>query len=280
MSTPASALFGFLSHDNATQWLRTGCVLPDASDQALSAMWQAAQARLGLPVPNAGLPDIVPLPPDGVSYVTTLLGQSWVQERLQAVQAPRGVDFCLVEIDPLLAYQVHVDHDRSQTHGNGIPQNPTLQQQLDVCLPTIQTSEPLQIHQAPGAMMITSRSLNVRTLWQGYANSGFLGIHVGMALPFVHVVRFNGRCYLHNGFHRAVALRARGVTHIPCIFREVSTAMDAGIQAAGAFDQNLLESVNPPTLLHFTSGRTTDVNLKSFHRVLHVTWAEYSASND
>lgn len=280
MPVPALALYGFLSKAESSAWLRYACILPDDSDAAVDALWTSARANLGAPNARAGKPDIQPLPPAGVAYVTTLVGEQWVADRMQGMLAPLGLDFCLVEIDPLLAYQIHVDEDRSKNHGNGVPPAPTLDRLLELCLPIAQPTEPLRVDQAPGSMMVSSRSLNFRTLWQGFAQTGFLGIHVGVSLPFAHVVRFNGRCYLHNGFHRAVALRARGATHIPCILREVPTAQDAGIGAQGAFSQALLESGDPPTLSHFTSGRAANVTMKSFHRVLHISWAEYGTTVD
>lgn len=280
MPVTALALFGFLEQVPAASWLRGVCVLPGQSDSEVLALWQTAKGALGVPTGNAGFPEILPLPPEGVGYVTTLTTQQWVAERLHGIPAPKGIDFCLVEIDPLLAYQVHVDQDRSRAHGHGVPAAPTLDQLLSVCLPMAQPSEALRVDQAPGSMMISSKSLNFRTLWQGFAQTGFLGIHVGVSLPFAHVVRFNGRCYLHNGFHRAVALRGLGATHIPCIFRDVDTPQDAGIGAPGAFSQQLLESADPPTLFHFTSGRATEVQMKRFHRVLHISWAEYGTTID
>lgn len=280
MPVSALALYGFLDEATATGWLRYTCVLQDQSDPAIATLWSSAHGNLGLPVANAGLPDIQPLSPEGTAYVTSLMSQQWVAERMPGIPAPMGLDVCLVEIDPLLAYQIHVDQDRSRNHGNGVPCAPTLDRLLQVCLPMAQPSEPLRIDQAPGSMMISSRSLNFRTLWQGFSQTGFLGIHVGVSLPFAHVVRFNGRCYLHNGFHRAVALRALGATHIPCLIRDVLTPQDAGIGAAGTFSQALLESGNPPTLFHFTSGRAATVSMKSFHRVLHISWAEYGTTVD
>jgi hypothetical protein len=280
MPASALALFGFLPEAAAAGWLRQTCVLADSSDGAVRGMWTAAGAQLGPATANAGFPDIQPLPPEGQAYITTLVQEAWVVQQLQAIPSVSGLDFRLVEINPLLAYQLHVDSGRSGTHGNELSNNPTLEQQLGVCLPLAQAVEPLQIHPSASAMMITSRSLNVRTLWKGYGNGGFLGIHVGVTLPFVHVVQFDGRCYLHNGFHRAVALQSKGVTHIPCLFREVATAADAGIAPPGTFDLPLLTSPNPPTLAHFTTGRAATVEMKEFHRVLHVSWAEYSATQD
>lgn len=283
MPVPALALFGFLDEQQALAWLASVCVLEDSSPDHLRALWQEAKGKLGPAFPDAGNPDIQGLPPEGAAYVTTLTQQPWVAERLRGIPSEDGrLDFCLVEIDKLIAYQVHIDLARSNHHANGLSQQSDLMDALQVCLPMQQPSEPLHVQedQRQGSMIIMSRSLNVRTLWRGFAQTGFVGVHVGTGLPFAHVVQLNGRHYLHNGFHRALMLRQRGQTHMPCIVRKVSTPQDAGIGMPGAFDLALLESENPPTLAHFTGGKAAEVVMKNFHRVLHISWAEYAVPTD
>jgi hypothetical protein len=278
MPTKGISLVGFLDQPTAIQHFRGLCVMPDYSDPALTAAWQVAHAKLGLPVPNAGHPDILPLPTDGQTYVAQLVQQQWVMQSPWA-QMILGASWHLVEIDPLLAYQIAVDTDRSEQHGNGVQQQPpTMAEMLAMCLPMQQTLEDVKTYPSEGGLLITARNLNFQVLAAGNFGA-FAGIAIGLSLPLVHVVRLNGRCYLHNGFHRAVAARQRGATHVPCLFRDVPDEQSVGIRA-GTFNLPLLESANPPTVAHFTQGRALDVQLKVVRRSLHVSWSQYATSEE
>lgn len=191
-----------------------------------------------------------------------------------------GASWVMIEIEPLLAFQFHVDRARSDHHNGGAKTAPTLDELLKICLPMEQASEAMQIQNGPNSIMLTSRSLNLRTLARGFIGGAFLGVQVGVSLPFVHVVRHHGRYYLHNGFHRTVGLRARGATHVPCVLRDVADHAAVGLNHPGTFGPELMESANPPRLGHYTQGRATEVMLKAFHRTVHVSWCEYAVTHD
>lgn len=101
------------------------------------------------------------------------------------------------------------------------------------------------------------------------------GIIFGQGAPPVHVVRLNGACYLHNGFHRVYGAKLAGASHVPCVFRDVLDPAMAGINPPGTFDLTTFQGVNPPSVGHFTLGRALDVTLRAMSRVLHISWAQY-----
>ena len=277
MPTPGKSLVGFMDQHAAIQYLRTSCVPTGSDDDAtLMAEWHAARSKLGAPMPRCGNPDIQDIPSTHAAYIGLLVTQPWLAPALNSSFA--GAQFRMVEIDQLLAFQFGIDDGRSNHHCQPFSNPPTLDQLLEACLPLSPPNEPIQISQAPQSMLITSRSLNFRALAQGFISGAFVGMQVGVALPLLHVVRMNGRCYLYNGFHRAYGARLAGATHVPCIFRDVPDAPSAGINPPGTFDQALLESGNPPTLGHYTQGRASDVNLRILTRTLHVSWADYVVS--
>jgi hypothetical protein len=110
--------------------------------------------------------------------------------------------------------------------------------------------------------VIKTKNSNVRIVAQGlFQADNKVGIQFGLALPHVHVVRWQGLCYLHNGFHRALGCRAAGATHMPCLFRDVATAEEVGL-GPGKFPAALLQSANPPTVGAMT-------------KIMVVNWAEH-----
>jgi len=285
MSTPGLSLVGFMADQQAAfRHLRTECVPPDASDAALSAEWNAARTSLGPAIANAGNPNIQQLAGADAQYAQALSQLPWVAAAFQQFQY-QNVNFQLIEIDPILAYQFTVSLERSGHHCNHL-NNPQVTDLLPICLPQTQPmpeylSSPLT--QDSKSVIFKARNLNVRPLGPGVFNLTVNGYQITVpgfpfhvALPFAHVLRFNNRYYLHNGFHRALGIRRAGATHMPCILRDVQRAEDVGIRTDDTtFPLDLLESANPPTVGHFTQGRSHAVELRAHSRILHVSWAEY-----
>lgn len=282
MPTPGLSLVGFLDQQEAVNLLRNSCVVADGTDAALTAEWQAARAKLGPPVANAGNPDIQPVPAAGHAHMAQLTQQPWVLGALQGTLV--GATFQMIELAPLLAYQFNVDLARSDHHNGGAAAAaPALDTIFQMCLPLQPIIENVRSNPLPNAVLITSKGLNFQQLSQGVMQTPmghFVGLQVGLSLPLMHVVRHNGRCYLHNGYHRAVGLSRRGVTHAPCIFRDVTDHAAVGIRPNLTFQAQLLESGNPPTVGHLANGRAYDVNLKVFTRTLHVSWADHVTTED
>jgi hypothetical protein len=199
--------------------------------------------------------------------------ETWVTEYLATVP---GAEFKLVEIDPLLAYQFTVDTTRSDHHCAAFPKPPVNGDLLPVCLPIQLPSGEYHINHGIQSVIIKSRSLNLQMTAAGIGPN-MAGMNFGWSIPMLHVVRLNGRCYLHNGFHRAFGARLAGATHIPCLLRDVPDPQSAGIHTDGStFELPLLESNDPPTLGHFTQGFAHGVTLRALTRILHVSWASYA----
>lgn len=275
MPVAGLSLVGFLDQAQAREHLRNACVLADSSDAAVDSLWASAKQNLGTPVPNAGNPNIQPIPPAQQQYIAALSQQPWIQPSLASWA---GATFCLVEIKPLLAFQLTISQARSAHHCGALGQQPTVDQLLNVCLPNAQANEQISIagNGANNSILLRAESLNVRSQKAGMIQPGFIGLQFGISLPLVHVVRFNGRCYLHNGFHRALGVSQAGATHLPCLFRDVNSHQEVGIQNGATFSAALLESGDPPTLAHFVEGHALPVQLRKIERYINVSWAEYS----
>ena len=52
--------------------------------------------------------------------------------------------------------------------------------------------------------------------------SAYVGLPVGFGSNFFTGIAYGDRILLHNGYHRAYAMRARGITHAPCIIQKVT----------------------------------------------------------
>jgi hypothetical protein len=286
MPTPGFSLVGFMEQNRALHHLKTDCVPEpkNRTDAELFNDWVTARGKLGFAIAKAGKPDVRPISKAHDAYIQQLKAEPWVQPWLAGPLADST--FQEIEIGPLLALQFTVDAERSDHHCGKLPSVPNGSDLLPVCLPMKQPprdfiTSPI----GPGAksVLIKARNLSLQMVNAGIFDMNFAGYesHLGglvfqLSFPFVHVVRLNGRCYLHNGFHRAYGAGQAGATHMPCLFRDVATPEQAGIRNDGTtFDLTRLESSNPPTLAHFTQGRAFDVQLRSISRILHVTWSEY-----
>jgi hypothetical protein len=192
-------------------------------------------------------------------------------------------DFKLVELDPVLAFQFHVSTERTDDLCASLSDPPTFEELLSVCLPLDLEDPPTQISVQPNSLSMWSPSLNFRVhsfgqvgVDQGQKLAAF-GIVVGPAFPLMQVIRFDGRCYLRNGYHRAYGLKKKGATKIPCLFFDTEDYSKVGAPGGmQTFEKSVLESVNPPTCAHLTDGHAYPVLLKSLTRVVQLTWSDYA----
>ena len=237
---------------------------------------------------GGGKPDIKDIPAENRPYIDMLVQQQWLARFLALLPE---AEFKLVEIDPLLTIHFMVDLKRSNDRCGALPQNPGVADLLPICLPAKYADEEIKMIRLPdtankqlnvGAFLLTAPSLNVRIVDTGYFQAdNKIGIQFGLPVPLVQVVRFNGRCYLHDGLHRTIGARRKGATHIPCLFREAQSAAEIGLKPdRSTFSLQILESADAPTVGHFVQGRACEVQLKRYKRIMHVTWAEYGIADE
>jgi hypothetical protein len=278
MSTPGVALIGFMTEPFAVSYLAQRCVPGDPAPAALSARWQEAKARRGGPTPNAGRPEILPIPPRHAGHLQEVAALP----RFAETFGPAGWGFRLIEIDRLIATQFEVELPRAEQLCVGLRGAPTEDDLVRICLPKQLEAIPFDTHPQPQALLIRSRSLNLEVLASGLvAQDQSRGLYLagaafGPSLPLVQVGRFQERCYLIDGYHRAFALRQAGATHLPCVFVEVTDYSRLGARGGyESFEREVLESADPPTFAHFATERAYPVTLRELRRVIHVTWSQY-----
>lgn len=275
MPTPGLSLVGFMDEPLALSHLKTSCIPANPSDAALIGEWNAARARIGNPFPNAGQPDIQPIPAPHDAYIQNLVQIDWLAPLLAGHW--QRATFQLIELDPLLAFQFSVDTARSAHHCQPLQNVPDVAALLPICLPAQLPNEPVHAHQQGQSFIIKSRNLNFRIIQDGPLGPNAIGIAFGWSPPLMHVVRYNGKCFLHNGFHRAYGLRLAGCTHAPCILRDVQSVAEVGIKDDNStFPASLFDSNHAPTLGHFSQGRAWNVTLRATTRIMHIGWSEYA----
>lgn len=159
---------------------------------------------------------------------------------------------------------------------------------MPICLPTIQPKGEYHyshVNPATRSVLIKTPDTNLNMSDWGLfpmqrdgVEVVFVGMEFRLNSPFVYVGRYNGRCYLANGFHRTYGAAKAGATHVPCLFREAQTPAEIGI--GSGIPLSRLEADNPPTVGHYVLDRAFPVQLRSLSRILHVSWSQYTMADE
>lgn len=282
MSSPGLSLVGFFDAPAALVHLQSVCRVPQSEPERLTDLWQQARQALGAepPVPSPGVPGLRPLAALDRAHVETLAAQPWVHALLAQTGLPLQLQCAWVEIDPLLVFQPTVTLPRVEAIQAALGPDPGEADVLRLCLPTALPEAQVRVAQTPSGLLLTSECLNFRIQRHGMLSEHLFGVQMGLGLPLVHVVRCDGRYVLHNGMHRAVALRRLGFTHMPALISEVPTADALGLNPPTTFEAGALAGSHPPTVAHFAAGRALPVELRQFQRVVQVSWSEYTTPLD
>lgn len=276
MPVDAVSLYGFMAESEAISYLENACILEPGAD--LVALWTEAQAGLGPATPNAGRPNVRPIPALFNAHLDRLTTEPWFQQFV----ADSPWTFALVEIAPLIApqAQVMVEHSDAQCAAVGSP--PSMEELLALCLPADRKSPDIRIEAGDKGLVLSSPDLNVSSmgpLWADLPSDGLFrgallaGAVVRTRVPTVQVAKVDDRYYLNNGYHRVYCVGRKGAEYVPCVVLDFDT-LDQALGDIPAFDRDLLESRDPPTLAHFVGGRGADVRVHRLQRVISVSWTE------
>lgn len=276
MPSSGLSLAGFMDLPSALGHFRHDCFFSDSSDEALTAEWNRARSKLGPPVINAGRPEIAPLPASADGHLSAATANPYLADWLERLQP---FTFKLVETAPLLAFQPMIAFGAPAQYGGALSQGASTGELLDVCIPSGTPKAELRLLRTENSFLIRSPVHLAVGGFQGPGNK--VGLEFAMALPFVQVAEHDGRCYLINGFHRAVTLGRLGITRLPCLFRKADDWGKLGVrQTHTTLSRQVLESANPPTVAHFTRGSALEVTLRSLKRFIHVSWVEFTVEDE
>jgi len=213
----------------------------------LTDEWRDASERIRiLEKEEAGLadhPSISKLDARLESLYTGLLKDPLIVNGFNTVPSSIG----MVELDKLVVYQKHIDLAHVRKLKEKLGMSPGSEEIFKTCLPADHPRPPVKwsrVHGDTYVFMSPSNDLRFLGTMRLQANHitdypppgtlvGALGIAVGFGSNFLNAIYAENRLVLHNGSHRAYALRELGVTHVPCIIQYVSSREELDVVASG-----------------------------------------------
>jgi hypothetical protein len=194
--------------------------------------------------------------------------------------------FGMVELDRLIVYQTSVTRNYVDELRARIGPTPDPAAVFRICLPLDVPPPPVQVQRAgPRCFVFRCESTHFRfrepallTAHRGASRhdleavAGVVGLAVGFGSNLLNVVRVGNRYLLNNGYHRAYALRALGLSHAPCVIQtathvdELQVVVNRRVAAQAPF---FLESARPPLLKDFFDPKLCKV-LPIRRRVRHI----------
>jgi hypothetical protein len=207
----------------------------------------------------------------------------------QASFAGLPTTFCMVELDRLVAPQREVNLDYVNDLTSRLPGG-RLEDLIEFCIgPHREPPEWKILQTAQNQLIVTSKSLDLRFLG-GYrkplgdddiavAHGGgqpveVVSMLIGYGAPSINVFRANGRMVLSNGFHRVVALRMAGVTHIPVVVQEIAKPEIEFPEQHMGLSRNYLWNDPRPVIVRdfFDESLTIQLRMTPRRKTVKISW--------
>ncbi len=178
----------------------------------------------------------------------------------------------MVELDRLVIYQTHVMQAYAASLILRLDQPENLLALYRFCQPPAGSSAAVDVQEIGRRRYVfSSPSTDLRqhepVLFQPDQVSGhrtfgpvsaYVGLPVGFGSNFFTGIAYGDRVLLHNGYHRAYAMRARGITHAPCIIQTVTRREEIEVAAKRDVADDpafYFASMRPPLLKDFFDPR-------------------------
>ncbi len=92
----------------------------------------------------------------------------------------------------------------------------------------------------------------------------------------MQVVSYRGKFLLKNGYHRAVGLLMKGLSHAPCVIVEVGDFGETAAAGVGFFNETLLMRPRPPLVGDFLDTELTlEVAKRPIRKIIRVRPDEF-----
>jgi hypothetical protein len=214
-----------------------------ADRRAIVETWQAARRQIRLlEEQERGYVDAATIEPLGDRLEP--LRQELVRDPLfQNAFGLVPTDVGMVELDRLVVYQKRVNLTYVEELKRRLGQSPGEEAIFRTCLPFDHPQPPVRwLRTHRNVYVFVSPSNDLRFLGPmslepaqvvGYPPPGavarVVGLAVGFGSNFLNAIHVEGRLVLNNGSHRAVALHALGVTHVPCVIQHAGSREDLAL---------------------------------------------------
>ena len=181
----------------------------------------------------------------------------------------------MVELDRLMVYQHHVDGRFVEILQSRLGVAPDPKTVFHFCLPLNRQEAPIRSQRFGSSRYVFwSESRDFRFLRlillrpdqicnhdMSGPIGGVVGLVVGYGSNFLNAIQADNRLLLNNGYHRACAMRAAGITHAPCIIETVSRREELDMVATSDVSKTpslYFKAPRPPLLKDFFDPRLTE----------------------
>lgn len=185
----------------------------------------------------------------------------------------------LVDLAAIRTFQPSVNWDYVQRLVDRAPNPGDLDGALRFCLPLAGTGGVQRVvvafNPVTNTYSIVSEHLDLRIVGQVQGEDPatkrkFFGFATGFGLPTLTVAHYREMYLLKNGYHRAVAMLAKGHKHVPALVVETDSFQMTGAAGPGFFTVDSLSSPRPPLLSDFLSPAGIDVPRPKLRTVLTI----------
>ena len=143
-----------------------------------------------------------------------------------------------------------------------------------------QDSLPLQFDSQRNTWMISSRNPNLKLVGhisqpiKNAVNAVACGFLVAVVPSFVQVVEHRDRFLLRDGYHRSLGLLARGIRHVPVLFKAFSPYSDLGL-GPGMLPGDAYLGDRPPLLADYLDDAvSTELQLPASQKMVVIQGLE------
>jgi hypothetical protein len=250
------------------RFARSHAVKPPGAGR-LADQWRAANEIVrGLTESEAGLADGPPIVSVSVEEHEPLLVEFLKDPLVRHGFNTVPSEIAFVELDSLVVSQKHIDLTHARRVEESLGPNPGPEQIFRACLASDHPRPPVTYAHTGGRRYVfMSPSNDLRYLGvmsmemkhiQGYPPPGdvigVVGMAVGFGSNFLSAIHAENRLILHNGSHRAYALRKMGIKSVPCIVQHVSCRDELELVAASEVKRHpdlYLKDPRPPMLVDY-----------------------------
>ena len=245
-----------------------GLSAPVPDRGALTDLWRAGQkeyARLALEEADVANGAVIrPLPKSMAKHIAQLVELEGVRRTFDTVP----VAFGLVPLDALIVSQYSMTQAVVDRIAAAHPAPISPKRLVELCLPLKAPAANFRlagrsereftfVADAHDMRFLDAQVLEPANVQQapvmGHPQA-VVALSVGFSANLLNTVRYNGRIALNNGHHRALALRAMGLTHAPCLIQPCGSMEDLQQAASREILNNAdlyFDSPRPPLLRDF-----------------------------